>query len=172
MFHDGSHGDIKPQWEIKTTNLFYPLYTSEVLIHPRGDVYIVKFTNAKVLHFGTDGKKIADIDGKGEGPGEFIYPGVIGLRGDNFWVMDYIDSSFTIFSREGKVTDTLKPPLLHIDVVQGGESFEKRTLQLGEPDGDRVQILVGLAAGERIVVKGADQVHLASKNPKPHGHKH
>ena len=52
-----------------------------------------------------------------------------------------------------------------IDVVFvqiAGESFVRRTVRLGIRDGDRVEILEGLAVGERVVIDGAYIVHLVS----------
>jgi len=64
----------------------------------------------------------------------------------------------------------------YIAYVQiGGESFEKRILATGITDGGYVQVLDGLAPGERIVTEGAYQVRLASMSsvvPTGHGHDH
>ena len=55
-----------------------------------------------------------------------------------------------------------------------GESFERRILKLGVRDGDVVQVLDGLAAGERVVSKGAYYVRLAASSSAipAHGHAH
>jgi RND family efflux transporter MFP subunit len=62
----------------------------------------------------------------------------------------------------------------YVYVQTGGESFEKRALQLGGRDGQRVQVLAGIAEGERIVTRGAYQIKLASvtSTAPPHGHQH
>lgn len=59
-------------------------------------------------------------------------------------------------------------------VMATGESFERRVLSLGIRDGDRVLVQEGLAAGERVVSKGAYYVRLAaSAGAIPaHGHAH
>ena len=59
-------------------------------------------------------------------------------------------------------------------VQTGGESFEKRELQLGTSDGENVQVLNGLKEGERVVTKGAYQIKLstASGTLPAHGHEH
>jgi RND family efflux transporter MFP subunit len=55
-----------------------------------------------------------------------------------------------------------------------GEHFEERMVRLGPRAGDRVAVTRGLAAGERVVTRGAHLVRLAAKagTGDPHGHIH
>lgn len=55
-----------------------------------------------------------------------------------------------------------------------GESFVRRVVELGMRDGERVQVLAGLAEGERVVIRGGYIVRLASMGPASveHGHHH
>lgn len=59
-------------------------------------------------------------------------------------------------------------------VQVGGESFEKRVVQLGKTDGILVEILAGVQLGERVVTKGVNRVKLASmaSDAPAHGHVH
>ena len=59
-------------------------------------------------------------------------------------------------------------------VQLGGETFDKRDVTLGIRDGNFVQVLAGLQAGERIVTKGAYAIRLASVSSviPAHGHAH
>lgn len=59
-------------------------------------------------------------------------------------------------------------------VQLGGESFQRRAVQLGLRDGEYVEVRAGLAAGERVTVRGAYTVRLAaSATAAPgHGHEH
>jgi len=59
-------------------------------------------------------------------------------------------------------------------VQAGGETFQKRDLTLGIRDGNWVQVLSGITAGERVVTKGAYAVRLASVSSAipAHGHVH
>lgn len=59
-------------------------------------------------------------------------------------------------------------------VQTGGESFQKRELKTGASDGMNVQVLSGIAEGERVVTKGAYQIKLstASGTLPAHGHEH
>jgi membrane fusion protein, heavy metal efflux system len=53
-----------------------------------------------------------------------------------------------------------------------GEAFERRPLRLGFRDGDLVQVLEGVAPGERVVTKGAYAVRLAASSSAIPGHGH
>ena len=59
-------------------------------------------------------------------------------------------------------------------VQTGGERFQKRDVKLGSGDGIYVQLLSGVAEGERVVTKGAYQIKLstASGTLPAHGHEH
>jgi RND family efflux transporter MFP subunit len=63
-------------------------------------------------------------------------------------------------------------PVAFIQV--SGETFEKRELVLGIRDGPWVQVLEGVAEGERVVTEGAYVVRLASVSSvlPAHGHAH
>ena len=57
-------------------------------------------------------------------------------------------------------------------VMLGGESFARRMVRLGIRDGDRVQVISGVAAGERVVSQGSYLVRLASASTAEAGHGH
>ncbi|TXT21728.1 MAG: RND family efflux transporter MFP subunit [Gallionellaceae bacterium] len=57
-------------------------------------------------------------------------------------------------------------------VQSGGESFERRLVQVGVRDGERVEIKAGLEAGQRVVAKGAYLIRLSSSKSGPSGHAH
>jgi RND family efflux transporter MFP subunit len=60
-------------------------------------------------------------------------------------------------------------------VQTGGESFERRLLQVGATDGSRTLVRGGVADGEYVVTRGAYQVYLASLSTNDigdHGHPH
>jgi len=63
-------------------------------------------------------------------------------------------------------------PFLFVQV--GGESFEKRTVELGAREGERIAVTAGLKAGERVVTRGTYDVQLASaaKGLPAEGHVH
>ncbi len=63
-------------------------------------------------------------------------------------------------------------PIAFVQV--SGETFQKRPLKLGIRDGEWVQVLDGVAAGERVVTKEAYAIRLASVSSviPAHGHSH
>jgi membrane fusion protein, heavy metal efflux system len=64
--------------------------------------------------------------------------------------------------------------IYYVYVQTAGESFQKREIKMGATDGIHVQVLSGVAAGERVVSKGAYQIKLstASGTLPAHGHEH
>lgn len=55
----------------------------------------------------------------------------------------------------------------------GEEEFLKREISIGESDGKNVRVLSGLSTGDKVVIKGAYQVKLASNSSVlPEGHSH
>jgi RND family efflux transporter MFP subunit len=73
---------------------------------------------------------------------------------------------------ESAVVDDSGRPIIFLQ--QSGETFLRRPVKLGERAGGMVQVLDGVNPGERIVVKGAHLIRLASmSNQVPaHGHVH
>ena len=57
-------------------------------------------------------------------------------------------------------------------VQTGGESFSRRPVELGIRDGELVEVLSGVTAGERVVSKGAYLVRLAAVGGDEIGHGH
>lgn len=70
------------------------------------------------------------------------------------------------------VVDDAGRPIVFVQ--QEGETFERRAVSLGPRTGDLVQILEGVAPGERVVTRGAYLVRLASLSTSvpAHGHVH
>ncbi len=59
-------------------------------------------------------------------------------------------------------------------VQLGGESFERRPVQLGNREAGYVHVLEGVELGERVVTRGAYLIRLAALSPQvpAHGHAH
>jgi RND family efflux transporter MFP subunit len=54
----------------------------------------------------------------------------------------------------------------------GDDEYRKQEVTLGHDDGERMMVVSGLNAGDRIVTKGVYQVKLASASTAPEGHTH
>jgi len=57
-------------------------------------------------------------------------------------------------------------------VQSGGETVEKRYPRLGISDGEWIEVLNGVSAGERVVTRGAQMVRLSSLGDMEMGHGH
>lgn len=70
------------------------------------------------------------------------------------------------------VVDDAGRPIVFVQL--SGETFERRPVTLGAREGDRVQVVSGLRAGDRVVTRGAHLVRLASLSSSvpAHGHAH
>lgn len=73
---------------------------------------------------------------------------------------------------QSAVVDDAGTPVAFVQV--GGETFERRAVQLGIRDGDHVEVLEGVQAGDRVVSRGAYLVRLAALSTQipAHGHVH
>ena len=73
---------------------------------------------------------------------------------------------------ETAVVDDAGQPVVFVQV--GGESFERRAVQLGNRESSFVQITGSVQAGDRVVVRGAPFIRLAALSPQvpAHGHTH
>ena len=73
---------------------------------------------------------------------------------------------------ESAIVDDAGQPVVFVQV--GGESFERRPVQLGNRESGQVQIAGDVAAGDRVVVHGAPFIRLAALSPQvpAHGHTH
>ena len=73
---------------------------------------------------------------------------------------------------ESAVVDDAGQPVVFVQV--GGESFERRSVRLGNREAGEVQIAGDVAPGERVVVLGAPLIRLAALSPQvpAHGHTH
>ena len=70
------------------------------------------------------------------------------------------------------IVDDAGQPVVFVQV--GGESFERRAVQLGNREAGLVQIAGDIVPGERIVTRGAPLIRLAALSPQvpAHGHTH
>lgn len=70
----------------------------------------------------------------------------------------------------GAVQDESGTQIVYVQT--GGETFERRIVRAGDRDGDRIAIVAGIAAGERVVSKGGYLVRLSRSMAAPVGHAH
>ena len=88
-----------------------------------------------------------------------------GIRDDGERASGVVVPASAVLDEDGR-------PIMYVQV--DGEAFEKRMVRLGGQEGNRVLILDGIKAGERVVTGSAYQVRLASLSTAvpAHGHEH
>ncbi|MFT3740648.1 MAG: efflux RND transporter periplasmic adaptor subunit [Breznakibacter sp.] len=134
------------------------------------EVYKLSDLNGRLLSFG-----------KTSGGQSFFIP--VTFEFDN--VGDIIPGSFiTVYLLSSAQSNVLSVPVTAITEEQGlyfvflqldEEGYKKQEVTLGQNNGERVQVLSGLDAGDEVVIKGVYQVRLASVAsvmPEGHGHSH
>jgi hypothetical protein len=78
-------------------------YPSDVAVDQDGNIYVLDSANTRVQKFGPDGKYLATIGRKGQGPGEFMMPDAIGCDKDgNLVVADYSQNRIHVIIGGGK----------------------------------------------------------------------
>jgi len=95
----------------------------------------------------------------------------IGMMADARLLLEDTQSGVTIPNEAIQTEDG--QPVAYVET--GGESFERRPLQLGPSDGQYTLVERGVQAGEHVVTDGAYQVYLASLGSSQtagHGHPH
>jgi len=93
-------GDIDTEDENVAFN-----YPSDVAVDKGGNIYVLDSGNTRIQKFGPDGKYLATIGRKGQGPGEFILPDDIDFDKDgNLVVNDSAQSRVHVIIGGGKDT--------------------------------------------------------------------
>jgi RND family efflux transporter MFP subunit len=80
------------------------------------------------------------------------------------------EQSDTVVVPAGALVNDAGADVVYVQVA--GDRFERRLVQTGLRDGDRVGVHAGVRAGERIVSRGAYLVHLAAGAEGDAGHHH
>lgn len=143
-----------------TSANFKPAYDNQV--------YKLSDLNGRLLSFGRS------ADGQ-----SFFIP--VTFEFDN--IGDILPGAFTeIFLLANPQNDVISVPASSLTEEQGlyfvylqldEEHYKKQEVTPGQSDGERVQILSGLASGDKVVTKGVYQVKLAAiSSAMPEGHTH
>lgn len=129
-------------------------------------VYNIKALNGRLLSYG----RTSEAD--------YYIP--VTLEFDN--IGEIVPGSFVdVYLKTAVTAQTLSVPLgaileeegtKYVFVKAAQEVFVKKTVTLGQSDGERVRILSGLSEGEEVVVSGAVQVKLSAFKAVPAGHSH
>jgi hypothetical protein len=97
---------------------------SDIALDSAGNIYILDSGNQRIQKFTPEGKYLATIGRKGQGPGEFNYPSSLDIDGQgNLYVLDPFVKKIQVISPQGK---ELKTILLLKDII-----FKTRLLRTG-----------------------------------------
>lgn len=83
----------------KTPYLFMP---KSMIFSTNNEMWLLDVGNNRILQLSKDHKLIREFGSKGRGPGEFLYPSTIRIRGDNLYVADPGINRFSVFDTSGK----------------------------------------------------------------------
>jgi hypothetical protein len=80
----------------------------DVAVDAKGNIFILDSSNARIQKFGPDGKFLASIGRKGQGPGEFVMPEALDFdAAGNLVAYDSMQRRFQIISPDGKDIKTV-----------------------------------------------------------------
>ena len=103
---------------IEDTGIYQPLLPGEVHVSPDGDVWLLDFANATVLHFDANGQKKANIASKGEGPGEVKQPEQFFVNDKFLYIYDRSNGAISKYARNGKFIRRLQPPAQKLSIAK------------------------------------------------------
>jgi len=96
-------------------------YPTDIAVDAQGNIYILDAGNARIQKFGPDGKYLATIGRKGQGPGEFVMPNSFGFdRDGNLVVADSTQSRIQVIIDGGK---DVKSIVLKDERIYGARSL-------------------------------------------------
>jgi sugar lactone lactonase YvrE len=94
--------------ETKDENVAFNL-PSDVALDQDGNIYILDSGNHRIQKFSPDGRYLATLGRKGQGPGEFVYPESIDIdESGNILVSDPNNQRIQVLTPEGKEARTIR----------------------------------------------------------------
>ncbi|MBY2898373.1 MULTISPECIES: efflux RND transporter periplasmic adaptor subunit [Bacteroides] len=145
-----------------------------------------KIRNANfVVSYNNEAYRLADLNGRllsfGKAADETSFYIPVTFEFDN--IGDFIPGSYVeVYLLATPQNNVISIPVSALTEEQGiyfvylqigEEEFLKREIAIGESDGKNVRVLSGLSTGDKVVIKGAYQVKLASNSSVlPEGHSH
>jgi hypothetical protein len=119
----------------------------DMAVDDAGGIYICDSGNQRIQIFGPDGQFVRTIGRKGQGPGEFTFPGAIDIDGEgHLHVLDNPQKRIQVFTPRGEILKTIPVPRLRIDrmrLLQSGslatKSFESFSISGGGVPGEKAK---------------------------------
>ncbi|CAM2063994.1 hypothetical protein SCOR_01425 [Sulfidibacter corallicola] len=100
------------------TGVYQPLRLSEALVSEDGSLYVLAFPEATIRFYGPDGTLRKTIGGKGEGPGEFIYPDQMWVQDRQLYVFDVNNGQISLFDEKGKFVKRWSAPNRGLELIK------------------------------------------------------
>lgn len=149
-----------------------------------GDLNTITSANFKTP-YQKEPYKLADLNGKlisyGKSASDLDYYIPVNFEFDN--IGQIVSGAYVeVFLLSKPKSNVISVPLTALIEEQGvyfvylrldDGHYQKCEVKLGQNDGERIEVLSGLNAGEQVVCKGAHHIRLASASGAiPHGHEH
>jgi len=105
---------------LEGTEIYTPLFSSNVAISSTGDFFIYSRQDKVILHYSKFGEAQENVGRQGQGPGEFSFPGKIYCFENKLYVVDF--QATHIFNEDGTFSHKAMTPsgLLHFTKINGG----------------------------------------------------
>ncbi|MGD2047004.1 MAG: hypothetical protein PVJ80_10470 [Gemmatimonadota bacterium] len=79
---------------------------ASVDVDEAGRVYVLDALDMQIRVYGPDGSLLGRLGRRGDGPGEFARPPIVGVLGDTVWAVDFAGGRITRFRRTGELLGT------------------------------------------------------------------
>lgn len=96
------------EWMTNDLDIYASLRNDLVTVNDFGETFVVDHAECQIIKLNPDGSIALRFGKKGQGPGEFTYPGNIQAFGNHVYVDDFMSSSVIAFDREGAYVNQWK----------------------------------------------------------------
>lgn len=108
---------------------------SDIAMDPSGNIYILDSGNQRIQKFSPEGKYLATLGRKGQGPGEFTSPSSLDIDAKGYlYVLDSDQGRLQNLTSEGKdfkIIHTIKRDLQKVRVLRSGLFVASSSFQRG-----------------------------------------
>jgi hypothetical protein len=131
---------------------------TSVRVAPGGQILVTEFPGSFIRVFSPGGELVRRLGREGQGPGEFVRLGGMGVIGDTIWAGDLSQRRLTMFDVTGKLLATIlvdsAPGMAGIDMRKPGVVYSWSSPMALFPDG--TLLVAPSAASHAIAAAGLD----------------
>lgn len=110
-------------YHISDTGIFQVMRPSEVFVRPNGEVFLLNFDDAQVLHYDASGTLKQEIGRKGRGPGEFTFPTYMGMDDQHIYIFDLLTEQISTFTLDGTFLESFGIPKSGTEIVRAQKGW-------------------------------------------------